>query len=351
MINVKINSGTSFSFVYSLQKCKIIQINDKLKEFLNKVNVELSQFTLDLAPYLDQIDKIVEVSVAGQSLNFSVTKVGDMVMVQGQQVTRLESSNISSNKTSLSTEELHRMRLLTLGELTSGIVHDINNALGMSVSALELFKDDIKELSGLVANQGDETKDLFNNISKQAEHLEKGFSLITQIAEGVRAFTHKNQVEFKKQDVIQIIKSSHVFSKNFLEKSKIKLTVGDHAPVLLACKESLLTQVFVNMIKNSHDAIESLPFHKKWIQVDVSENTEFVMIDITDGGSGIPKEIQSHIFKPFYTTKEVGKGTGLGLSMCNSLLEIHGGRIEINNESPNTSFRLYISKKLDKLSI
>ena len=346
MISVKVNSGTSLSFVYSISKCSIVQVNNKLKELLNKAQIDLNTFSLDVAPYITQEDKIIELSFNGVTIDFSVLKVGDMILAQGQEVTSLDKVGVSSNKSVLSSEDLHRMRLLTLGELTSGIVHDINNALGMSVSALELFKEDIKELSLFVQNKDAEVVELFESISKQADHLDKGFSLITQIAEGVRAFTHKNQVEFKVQDVMQIIKSSHVFSKNFLDKSKIKLTVSDHLPLFIACKESLLTQVFVNMIKNSHDAIENLPFHKKWIQIDVSDTPQFVIIDISDGGSGIPENLHDHIFKPFYTTKEVGKGTGLGLSMCNNILEAHGGKIEINKNVKNTSFRLYISKKL-----
>ena len=98
-----------------------------------------------------------------------------------------------------------------------------------------------------------------------------------------------------------------------------------------------MSQVVINLLTNDFDAIEKTS--NPWVEISVSKSTENVLIlKIKDSGLGIPKEIQSKIFQPFFTTKEVGKGAGLGWSLCSSIVQRHGGTLTLDNNCPNTCF-------------
>jgi len=85
-----------------------------------------------------------------------------------------------------------------------------------------------------------------------------------------------------------------------------------------------LGQVFINIIKN---AVEAAPGERGEISISTSRLNKRVVVECSDNGAGIPREIVKDIFKPFFTTKEVGKGTGLGLYICHEIVNRHGGSI------------------------
>ena len=99
-------------------------------------------------------------------------------------------------------------------------------------------------------------------------------------------------------------------------------------------------QVFVNLVSNSADAIQLL--NEKWIQIQAQIENEFVIIKFCDSGTGIDKQVGEKLFLPFFTTKEVGQGTGLGLSICKGIIEDHGGKIELLENTKNTTFQIQL---------
>lgn len=115
---------------------------------------------------------------------------------------------------------------------------------------------------------------------------------------------------------------------------------------MISCKESLLAQVIINLVKNSHDAIKALPAHKKFIEVSLTESETQFQVKVKDGGSGIDPQIAARIFEPFYTTKQMGEGTGIGLSLCRQIIETHQGTLDLDLAAKNTTFVITLPKKL-----
>ncbi|MGC9054484.1 MAG: sensor histidine kinase [Candidatus Hydrogenedens sp.] len=104
----------------------------------------------------------------------------------------------------------------------------------------------------------------------------------------------------------------------------------------------MLTQVIVNILNNSADAIEEVINPE--ISIKVIEIDNNIRIEIEDNGHGIPEDIQDKIIDPFFTTKEVGKGTGLGLSLSKAIMDIHGGTLELDRNSKKTRFVINLKK-------
>ena len=124
-----------------------------------------------------------------------------------------------------------------------------------------------------------------------------------------------------------------------IKQIKIEHNIDPNLQVLV--KPTQLSQVFMNLINNSIDAIENLP--DPWIKIE-SEVTpdQYIMIRFTDSGNGIPHHIVEKIMQPFFTTKEIGKGTGLGLSISKGIIEEHKGQFSYDENALNTTFEIKI---------
>ena len=143
-------------------------------------------------------------------------------------------------------------------------------------------------------------------------------------------------------DVFELVTFEHIFNSTYelcAERIKfydIKFNVIGKKDIVLSCQQSLVSQVILNLLNNSIDAISQL--EKKWISVEIIDAQEFIDIKFSDSGEGISKEIDEMIFQPFYTTKEVGKGTGLGLSISKAIIEKQHGQLFLDKLSSNTCF-------------
>lgn len=110
------------------------------------------------------------------------------------------------------------------------------------------------------------------------------------------------------------------------------------------CDRLQNSQVLLNLLNNAYDATDTN--EERWIEVEYDENSQFDILTVTNSGPRISNEIISKIFNPFFTTKDVGKGTGLGLSISKSILDRHGGSIDVHPDSLYTSFVLKLPKNL-----
>jgi C4-dicarboxylate-specific signal transduction histidine kinase len=108
------------------------------------------------------------------------------------------------------------------------------------------------------------------------------------------------------------------------------------------CNDVEIEQVIVNLISNAIDATKDLT--QRWVAVSATEAEDMVILRVTDSGSGIPPNVRSKIFDPFYTTKKVGEGTGLGLSVSKGILDEHKATISVVDDSPNTCFEVRLRK-------
>ena len=147
----------------------------------------------------------------------------------------------------------------------------------------------------------------------------------------------------------QILTDSLFICEEKIKRLVIILHIEEFGNIQIKARPVEISQVIVNLISNSIDALEHQD--EKWIKIAAVYNESLLELVITDSGHGIPDAIAAKIMEPFFTTKEVNKGTGLGLSISKGIIEAHGGRIFIDQQCPNTRFIIQIPKfRLENIS-
>lgn len=219
-------------------------------------------------------------------------------------------------------------KMASLGEMASGIAHEINNPLAIiKMTALQMQK-----------NMNEDNLVLKNGITK----IDSTVDRISKIIQGLRTFSRDGRNDpFEIVSFDDLIDDILSFCKERLKHHSITLIKDEHDPNLVfEGRQIEISQVVLNLLNNAIDAVDPLVDEERWIRISAKNNGSFLEIRITDSGHGIPLETQSKMFQPFFTTKEIGKGTGLGLSLSLTIVKNHLGEIFIDNDSPNTCFVL-----------
>lgn len=223
-------------------------------------------------------------------------------------------------------------KLLSIGEMTSGIIHDINNPLSIIMSSFEILQSEII----------DQEIDIDN---KYLNNIEMAVTNISDIVDGVLSFCRKDQQMNRKFNFLDLIKKINSYTNTFLIKNNISFNIESSSilnknELNYIGRDTLISQVIFNLIKNANDAIKDLPNFSKWIKLNIYKNDKNIVIEIIDGGKGIPDEIKDEIFNNFFTTKTEGNGTGIGLFFCQKIMHEHGGSISLQKNAKNTTFIL-----------
>jgi len=208
-------------------------------------------------------------------------------------------------------------KLATLGELTTGVAHELNNPLnniglyvGNVIDRIRLGEDD--------------TEPVVRDLEKAMEQVRKA----TEIISHLRTFGRAARVKIEKVDVDDVIERSLLLDQEQLRLRGIEVELELCPDELLVVANPIqLEQVFINLLTNARDALADSKH--KTIRIASSRDEERIRITFSDTGPGIPRELQQRIFDPFFTTKEVGTGTGLGLSITYSNLKEYGGGISV----------------------
>jgi signal transduction histidine kinase len=241
----------------------------------------------------------------------------------------------------------------SLGQMVAGVAHEINNPLNFISGNLRYARDynqNLLELLHLYQQEYPEpalviqdlmaemdfdfiTKDLPNILNS----MKMGVERITQIVLSLRNFSRLDEAETKRVNIHEGIDSTLLIISHRL-KPEIEVIKNYGVLVPVECYPAQLNQVFMNLISNAVDALNSqkeATNKRIFIQTELERpNLETfynasVRVRIRDNGPGIPPEIKDKIFDPFFTTKPVGEGTGLGLSISYQIIENHGGTIEV----------------------
>lgn len=225
-------------------------------------------------------------------------------------------------------------KLSSIGEMSAGIAHEINQPLGV----IRLYTD-----SMLLLLQDNSTK-VNIMLRKNLIQIERISKIITHL----KMFSRDNNDEKETVAVDWLIDQSLILISPELKRHSIVLNISIRAEEqLILCNQIQLLQVFTNLLNNAKDAIveltslgESHQVHKV-ISISVFTRAERIVIEISDTGNGIPIDLKNKIFQPFFTTKPVGKGTGLGLSICYGIIEEHAGSIAcISEEGRGSTFSI-----------
>lgn len=213
-------------------------------------------------------------------------------------------------------------KLASLGELAAGIAHEINNPVAVMVEEAGWLQDlleeeEVKKLSIL-----HEFKQSLNQIKTQGARCK-------QITHKLLSFARRTDPRPRPVNINELIRESVGLCHQRLRYGSVKIVMnlGSNLPPVYG-SPSELQQVFMNLINNSLDAIEN---EAGTLEITSRATGDYVIVDVTDNGPGIPEANLPRIFDPFFTTKPVGKGTGLGLSICYGIVSKMGGRITVNS--------------------
>ncbi|TRZ70232.1 MAG: sensor histidine kinase [Bacteroidetes bacterium] len=208
----------------------------------------------------------------------------------------------------------HADRLATIGELTAGIAHEINEPLGTILGFAQL----------VIKNNN-----LSQEVKQDLEKIIKAALNAREIIKKLMYFTHQMPQRFEEVDLNQIIKEAMYFLESRCSKENITVSyfLEEQLPLIIA-DAIQINQVIVNLVVN---AIQAMPESGK-LTLSTFSNSDFVILTVEDTGMGISEDIKQHIFEPFFTTKEIFKGTGLGLSVVHGIVITHKGEIKVESE-------------------
>jgi signal transduction histidine kinase len=262
------------------------------------------------------------------------------------------------------TQLIQTEKMSSLGQLVAGIAHEINNPINFITGNIEHsnhYIQDILEIVNLYQkehpNPSPELQELIEDVdlefviadlTKMLSSMSIGSERIRQIVLSLRNFSRLDESEKKRVDIHEGIDSTLLLCNHRLQPHIEVITRYDELDPI-ECYPAQLNQVFMHLISNAIDALESQPQqesktrqsrHQIIIQTQkINEKT--IQVKIADNGPGIDEAIRRKIFDPFYTTKPPGKGTGLGLSIVYRVVEKHGGKIEVSSEpGKGAEFRL-----------
>jgi PAS domain S-box-containing protein len=253
-------------------------------------------------------------------------------------------------------------KLRSIGQLASGIAHEINTPtqyVGDNIRFLkDAFKDILSVLRGhdeLLAASRDacvgpelirrledargraDLDYLITEIPVAIQHTLEGIERISRIVRAMKEFAHPGREEKVTADLNQIIDTTVTVARNEWKYVADMVTDFDRTLPAVFCHPAEIGQVILNMVINAAHAIEDMVKQdrtsKGVITIATRQRDGWAEIQIRDTGSGIPEEIRHRIFDPFFTTKEIGRGTGQGLAICYPVIvEKHGGRISFDSE-------------------
>jgi signal transduction histidine kinase len=256
-------------------------------------------------------------------------------------------------------------KMASIGQLTAGIAHEINNPINFVSANITPLKRDIDDVMEILDSYGatveaNRLSESFSGVEALKQQLdldflkeeiasllagiEDGASRTAEIVRGLRNFSRLDENDLKLFDVHEGLDSTlAILQSRFANRIEIVKEYGELPEI--EGFPGKLNQVFMNLLVNAEQAI---PEHGM-ITITTGKEGEEVWIRIRDTGKGMPEEVRKRIFEPFFTTKDVGGGTGLGLSISFGIIENHGGKISVESEpEAGTEFMIRLPIKAQR---
>ncbi len=239
---------------------------------------------------------------------------------------------------------LHADRLSTLGVLSAGIAHEINNPLSFiqgNNQFLAVCWPAVKETlsqAHTIGISNSDTEIFCEEFESSNEAIKKGVIRISKIIKSLKQYARKESGERKPCSLVQLIEEALLLCSSHLQNS-IQIDFDRSADFKIYGDLQQIEQVFINLLVNSADALGDYSPGK--ISISLHGTDSEVTVQISDNGPGFSDVVLKNLFTPFFTTKDIGKGTGLGLSICEGIIKEHGGSIRaFNNTSHGAVFEI-----------
>ena len=329
----------------------LIYSNDKLESVINlrsETNIEGMHYQ-QFAHHIAQFSSITRMNSGSSSvfaglLNFfhrpdnSIelkTSDGRSLRVEGQKLLDDHSIFIFTDITEIQSQRAQleqATKLATLGEMATGIAHEINQPL----NAVKLIAENIRR--GMESNQEKTQSRVGDKMQQIIAQIDRAATITTHMRKSARNATEEDLTT----DTLTALNDC----QNMLS-ARMRL---DDVEWLMDVEKDLehvdihplrMEQVLLNLINNALDAIAAKNTPQKWIKVSAQRNDQGqISIAMEDSAGGIPQAVMDRVFDPFFTTKEVGKGTGLGLSISFNIIQDAGGTISVENTRHGARFTI-----------
>lgn len=221
------------------------------------------------------------------------------------------------------TQLVQSEKLASLGRMSAGIIHEINNPLNFATTGIFALRNKAKNLPEAQRAGFD---DILNDV-------EEGLKRVRNIVSDLRVFTHPESGPPESVDVVEAVNASLRFLASEW-KGNVRIENSIPPGQVAQATRNKLVHILVNLIQNSLDALADKKFEGEeptiWIEGRIEEGKSVIVV--RDNGTGIEQKNVAKIFDPFFTTKDVGEGMGLGLSICHRIVRGYGGHINVRSE-------------------
>lgn len=253
------------------------------------------------------------------------THLGDEIAVSLRKV---------NDESEIHSRILHLEKLASIGQITAGIIHEVNNPMTAIRNYFEILK--MKYLSQI--------KD--DSVEKIIERIEYGFNKIENLSNTLLSFARPSKEKKYPININSVVKDIIEFGEYELKRGdiNIELNLDNNIGYILAVK-SQIEQAIMNILINAHYAVKYV--EKPLIKIKTYEKDEKICICIFNNGPKIPDEIKEKIFEPFFTTKPDSEGTGLGLAIVRQVANKHNAELSVFSDEIGTEFVIKFNKMLE----
>jgi len=221
-------------------------------------------------------------------------------------------------------------KLATLGEMASGIAHEINNPMAI-----------ISGLSSVLLKKIDSGSYDLQECKDSIQKMKDTSTRVSKIVNGLKTYSQDSeQLILKNESSRNLLEETLSFCKAKIENEGIQLQIDEFEDQTINVMGVQISQVFLNLLNNARDI--AVASQDKWIKISSETTADSYIVSITDPGKGIEKEVVDKMFNPFYSTKVPGKGTGLGLGISKKIIESHGGKLTYTLKNGFTTFEIVL---------
>ncbi|MFZ6011500.1 MAG: tetratricopeptide repeat-containing sensor histidine kinase [Bacteroidota bacterium] len=313
--------------------------NDYLKKtntikeaVISKQNFQKSVMVSSIALLLVSVAVVYVAFVLKNKSNKKLSLQNEIIRQQADEIT-LKNKDLEKTLTDLQNAQarlIHAEKMASLGMLTAGIAHEINNPINFIFGGLQALEQNCREVRACFEAGKPVQEELFTESQDLFDTIRNGVTRTAGIIQGLNSFSRSDQKISNSINLHDCLDSTLTILNSKL-KDRVHVNKVYHKIPLIRCNPGQINQVFLNIINNAIQAIEDTNSPGE-ISITTFLEGEYVAVSFKDNGPGIPDALLTKVFDPFFSTKEIGRGTGLGLSICYNIIREHHGFLDLKSK-------------------